>query len=161
MGFPHGPSPMTKGSLRLILGRWKRTASLQHVAHTAIMLGLLLLSACSDLALPNEEMPTAAADPSYFNVVAYYLKGVFKDQAYYDAFEISAFRWVHSLKGWSWLACVRFQDRGHPRLYSVFVRDGKVTDGRYAVQTDACDSQSYVLFDAMRTGRLGLQSPLY
>jgi len=66
---------------------------------------LLLLSACSDLALPNEEMPPAAADPSYFNVVAYYLKGLFKDQAYYDAFEVSAFRWVHSLKGWSWLAC--------------------------------------------------------
>ena len=152
---------MSEGSLPLILAKWKRTTSLQHVAHAAFLLALLLLSACSDLALPNEEMPPAAADPSYFNVVAYYLKGLFKDQAYYDAFEVSAFRWVHSLKGWSWLACVRFQDRGHPRLYSVFVKDGRVVDSRYAVQTDACDSQSYVLFDAMRTGRPGVQSPLY
>ena len=151
---------MTKGSLRQILGEWKGT-SLQHAAHAAVVLALLVLSGCSELALPSEEMPAAGADPSYVNIVAYYLKNVFKEQAYYDAFEISAFRWVHSLKGWSWLACVRFQDRGHPRLYSVFVRDGKVIDGRYAVQTDTCDTQTYVLFEAMRTGRAGIQSPLY
>lgn len=152
---------MTKGSPRLILGQRKRTATVWQVARAGLLLTLLLLSACGDLALPNDEMPTAGADPSYFNVVAYYLKNTLKDQAYYDAFEISAFRWVHSLKGWSWLTCVRFQDRGHPRTYAVFVRDGKVVDGRYAVQTDACDTQTYVLFEAMRTARPGIQSPLY
>ncbi len=152
---------MTKGSLRLILGQWKSTTTVLHVARAGLLLALLLLSGCSELALPNEEMPTAGADPSYLNVVAYYLKSVFKDQAYYDAFEISAFRWVHSLKGWSWLTCVRFQDRGHPRIYAVFVRDGRVVDGRYAVQTDACDTQTYVLFEAMRAVRPGIQSPLY
>ena len=67
--------------------------------------------------------------------------------------KISAFRWVHSLKGWGWLTCVRFQDRGHPQIYAVLVRDGKILDGHYAVQTDACDTQTYVMFDAMRAAR--------
>jgi len=85
-----------------------------------------------------------------------------KNQASYDAFEISPFRWVHSLKGWAWLTCVRFQDQGHPRVYSVFLKDGRVVDGRYAVVTDACDEQTYALFDAMRgAARPGIQSPLY
>jgi hypothetical protein len=160
--FAHIPRSMTKGSLRLILSEWKRATSLQHVTHAVLLLALFLSSGCSDLALQNEETPTAGADPSYSNVVAFYLKNVFKDQqAYYDAFEISAFRWVHSLKGWGWLTCVRFQDRGHPRIYAVLVRDGKVLDGHYAVQTDACDTQTYVMFDAMRAARPGIQSPLY
>lgn len=152
---------MTKGSLRLILGEWKRTTTVQQVARAGLLFALLLLSGCSDLALPNEATPPTNADPSYLNVVAYHLKSVFKDQAYYDAFEISPFRWVHSLKGWSWLACVRFQDRGHPRIYAVFVKDGQALYSRYAVQTDACDAETYVLFDAMRGGRPGIQSPLY
>jgi hypothetical protein len=150
---------MTKGSLRLILG-WKRT-TVQQVAHAGLLLVLLLLSGCSELALPNEAMPPAGPDPSYLNVVAYHLKSVFKDQSYFDAFEISGFRWVHALRGWTWLACVRFQDRGHPRIYAVFVRDGQVVDSHYAVQIDACETQTYVLFDAMRTARPGLQNPLY
>jgi len=64
--------------------------------------------------------------------------------------KISAFRWVHSLKGWGWLTCVRFQDRGHPQIYAVLVRDGKILDGHYAVQTHACDTQTlcYVRCDA-------------
>jgi hypothetical protein len=75
---------------------------------------------------------------------------LFKNQASYDAFEISPFRWVHSLKGWAWLTCVRFQDQGHPRVYAVFLKDGRIVDTRYAVVTDACDAQTYALFDAMR-----------
>jgi hypothetical protein len=134
---------MIKGSLRLILGEWKDTTSVQQAACAALLLALLLLPGCSELALPSEEMPAAGADPSYVNIVAHHLKTLFKNQASYDAFEISPFRWVHSLKGWAWLTCVRFQDQGHPRVYSVFLKDGRVVDGRYAVVTDACDEQSY------------------
>ena len=155
---------MIKGSLRLILGEWKATTSVQHAAYAALLLAPLLLPGCSELALPSEEMPAAGADPSYVNIVAHHLKILFKNQASYDAFEISPFRWVHSLKGWAWLTCVRFQDQGHPRVYSVFLKDGRVVDGRYAVVTDACDEQSYAMFDAMRgtaTARPGIQSPLY
>ena len=94
-------------------------------------------------------MPASGPDPGYNNLVANHLKAVFKDRAFYDAFEISAFRWVHSLKGWTWITCVRFQDHGHPRTYAVFIKDGKLVDSRYAVQTDACNTQTYVAFDAM------------
>jgi hypothetical protein len=53
------------------------------------------------------------------NLVANYLKNTFKNRASYDAFAISAFRWVHSFSGWAWMTCVRFEDNGHPRAYAV------------------------------------------
>jgi hypothetical protein len=146
----------------LILGDWREKTVVRHAACAALLLALLLLSGCSDLALTNEEMPTAGADPSYANLVAHYLKNLFKNQASYSAFEISPFRWVHSLKGWTWLTCVRFQDQGYQRVYAVFLKDGRVVDGRYAVVTDACNEQTYALFDEMKgAGRPGIQSPLY
>jgi hypothetical protein len=59
--------------------------------------------------------------------------------------------------GWSWITCVRFQDRGHSRTYALFLQSGKVIEGRYAVETDACGAQAYAPF-ALMTG--GLQ-PLH
>ena len=83
----------------------------------------------------------------------------------FEDFEISGLRWVHSLKGWSWLACVNFTDHGHVRSYALFIQDDAVIDGRYAVETDACGSQTYTPFD-MDTGTLGRptvprQPPIY
>jgi hypothetical protein len=106
-------------------------------------------------------MPGSGADPGYNNLVANHLKGLFKNRASYDAFAISAFRWVHSFKGWAWMTCVRFEDNGHPRAYAVFIKDGKVIDSRYAVQTDACNTQIYAAFDAMGPTRAGVLEPLY
>ena len=104
-------------------------------------------------------------DPGANALVANRLKAVFKDGASYQAFELAGLRWVHTLKGWSWLACVRFQDRGHQRFYAVFVKDSAVTDDRYAVETDACQTQSYVPFDlgigTMRPAAFGIQQPIY
>jgi hypothetical protein len=121
----------------------------------------LLLPACSDVALPSEDMPASGPDPGYNNLVANYVKNTFKNRASYDAFAISAFRWVHSFKGWAWMTCVRFEDNGHPRAYAVFIKDGKVIDSRYAVQTDACNTQTYAVFDAMGPTRAGILGPLY
>jgi hypothetical protein len=59
------------------------------------------------------------------------------------------------------MTCVHFGDNGHPRTYAVFIKDGKVNDGRYAVQTDACDTQTYAAFDAMGPTRAGVLEPLY
>jgi hypothetical protein len=128
---------------------------LWHAAGAALLLAFALLSGCSDLALPSEEVPASGADPGYNNLVANHLKAAFKDRAFYDAFEISAFRWVHSL------TCVRFEDHGHPRTYAVFVKDGKFVDRRYAVQTDACNTQAYAPFDAMGPTRAGVLEPLH
>ena len=100
-------------------------------------------------------MPASGPDPGYNNLIASHFKDIFKNRASYDAFAISTFRWVHSFKGWAWMTCVRFEDNGHPRTYSVFIKDGKIIDSRYAVQTDACNAQTYAAFDAMGLTRAG------
>jgi hypothetical protein len=53
-------------------------------------------------------MPMTGPDPSYQGEVATHLKQVLKNYSAYDSFEISDLRWVHSIKGWTWLTCVRF-----------------------------------------------------
>jgi hypothetical protein len=58
-------------------------------------------------------------------------------------------RWVHSVQGWTWLICVRFQDRGRTRTYALFLKRGTIINARYAVQTDECDMQAYALFERM------------
>jgi hypothetical protein len=72
---------------------------------------------------------------------------------------------VHSVGGWSWLTCVRFQDRGHRRTYAVFLREKGIIENRYAVQADGCDTASYVPFDLMtgaaKSPGTGALEPLY
>jgi hypothetical protein len=58
------------------------------------------------------------------------------------------------IRGWTWLACVHFRDHGHLRSYALFIQDNAVIDGRFAVETDACNSQTYTQFDLV-TGVLG------
>ena len=139
----------------------QRACSSWHGARAALLLMVALLPGCSDVALPSEEMPASGAYPWYNDLVANHLKKTFTNRASYDAFAISAFRWVHSLNGWAWMTCVRFEDNGHPRTYAVFIKDGKVIDGRYAVQTDACNTQTYAVFDAMGPTRAGVLGPVY
>jgi hypothetical protein len=107
------------------------------------------LAGCSGLAATNEEIPTIGPDPTYNKLVATYLNGIFKDRSAYEAFEISDYRWVHTIKGWNWLTCVRFQDHGHTRVYAVFLKETAVVNSRYAVLTDGCAAPAYVPFDLM------------
>jgi len=116
------------------------------------------LTACSGLASSNDEAQPPALDADFRRPVADYLKSAFKDYASYDSYEIAEPRWVHSLKGWSWLTCIRFQDHGRRRSYALFLQSGKIVDGRYPVATDGCDTQAYAPFDLMTGG--GLQ-PLH
>ena len=98
--------------------------------------------------------PPSGPDPTYRDVIAYCFKTTFKNYATYELFEISEPRWVSSIKGWIWLVCVRFVDRGHRRNYALLLNDSTVVDGHYAYQTDNCGSQAYVVFEQM--GGLGL-----
>lgn len=118
-----------------------------------LALTLVISAGCSDLARPSEAAPPAA-QPPYVSLAANYLRSVLKDRAFYEDFRISPLRWVDSIKGWSWLACVRFQDHGHPRSYAVFIQGSAVVDARYAVETDSCAAQSYTQFDLV-SGVLG------
>jgi hypothetical protein len=123
-------------------GTWLRDG-----ARATLLLPLVLLG-CTSVALTQTDAPTSAPNPAAFHkIVGDYLKRSFKDIATYDSFEISDPRWVHAVKGWSWLSCIRFQERDHVRTYAVFIQTDKVVDGRYAVTTDGCGEQTYAPFD--------------
>ena len=125
---------------------------------------LVALPGCSELALSNGATPPTM-EPPYALLSAKYLQGVLKDARAYDGFEIAHPRWVTTIKGWSWLACVRYHDHGHLRMYAIFIQDGEVSDAHYAVETDGCAAQTYTQFDLI-SGELGrptapMQPPLY
>ncbi len=139
-------------------------ASLQNAACAALLLALAVAAGCSSVT-GSDETPASAPDPAYNTLVANRVKGSFKDHASYDAYEISDYRWVHSVIGWSWLTCVRFQDHGHRRTYALFIKDNQIVDSRYAVGTDGCDTGSYSPFDlitgAAKPASAGGLEPLY
>jgi hypothetical protein len=110
------------------------------------------LSGCADLAAGNAEIAQAGPDPTSREVIGSYLKRTLKNYRTYDSYEISDPRWVHSMKGWLYLTCVRFRDQGHVRSYSIFMDGNKIVDDHFSVQTDSCDSQAYYPFDRMQTG---------
>jgi hypothetical protein len=138
---------------------------LQNAMRRAALLAMLAaLPGCSEIALSNSAAPPGA-QPPYVALAAKYLQAALKDVRSYDGFEISGLRWVNTIKGWNWLACVRFHDHGHLRIYAIFIQDDVVSDARYAVETDACEAQTYTQFDLI-SGELGrptapVQPPLY
>jgi hypothetical protein len=125
-------------------------------AFMAVLWLVVTAAGCSELAQSNQPMP--ATLPPYVQLAAAYLRAVFKDQVAYDRFEISSPRWVDSIKGWSWLTCMRFQDHGHVRSYTIFMQNDAVIDGRYSVETDACAVQAFTPFDVNK-GVLGPITP--
>jgi hypothetical protein len=123
-------------------GAWLRDGAL-----ATLLLPLALLG-CSGVALTQTDVPPSAPNPAAFHkIIADYLKRSFKEIATYESFEISDARWVRAVKGWSWLSCVRFQERSHVRTYAVFIQTDKVVDSRYAVTMDGCGEQTYAPFD--------------
>jgi hypothetical protein len=138
------------------------TGLFQNPAWAAFVLGLVL-SACSSLSLPQQDTPTSGPDPTYNDQVAKKIKETFTEYASYDAYEISDYRWVHSMKGWLWLTCVRYQDKGRKFTYALFLNQKEIVDNRFAVAADGCGSQTYMPFVQMGgkpTGSSGLD-PLY
>lgn len=165
------PAPRTSRWPAFVAGLWCRRRSrkarmwLRRTSgRAALALALILLPACSELARPSEAA-APPAPPPYVSLTANYLLSTLKDRASYTGFEISGLRWVDSMKGQAWLACVHFQDHGHLRSYAIFIQDNAVVDARYAVETDTCETQTYTPFDLV-TGQLGrptapVQQPLY
>jgi hypothetical protein len=131
---------------------WRRRAR-----RATLAVAFLVLPGCSELAQPSGVMPSGP-EPPYVSLVSRYLQSTLANRAIYEGFEISGLRWVHSIKGWSWLACVHFADHGHRRSYALFIAGDAVIDARFAVETDACDAQTYTPFD-VTTGTLGKPTP--
>jgi hypothetical protein len=124
------------------------------VWRTFLALMLLTSPGRTQIAQPSEAATPPPEQPAYAALAAKYFSETMADRLAFENFEISELRWVHGFKGWSWLACVHFVDRGHPRTYALFIQNDAVIDARYAVQTDSCGSQSYTPFDVV-TGVLG------
>jgi len=130
----------------LIPSAWQDAARAVRDAARAPWWMAFLLAGCSGIAVAPDAAPASSPDPSYNQLIVNHLQS-FKDYASYDAFEISDFRWVHSIKGWGWLVCVRFQDRGRVRSYALYIKEKAVVIGRYAVETDGCDGRDYSPFE--------------
>jgi hypothetical protein len=129
--------------------------SLANASRRALLaLIILALSGRVAIAQTSEAAAPPAEQPAYAALAAKYLSSTMADRTSFSNFEISGLRWVHALKGWSWLACIHFVDRGHLRTYALFIQNDDVIDGRYAVQSDSCGLQSYTPFDLV-TGVLG------
>jgi len=117
------------------------------------------------MAAPQPVTPAPSVDGNYGILIAAQLKTSFKNLSPANVTEISEPRWVQSNAGWTWLVCVRFEDRGHRRSYALFFVDHAISQARYAVQIDNCDSQAYSPFN-LETGDIGASAvggpgPLY
>lgn len=141
-----------------------RTAFGGIAGRCALALALVTLPCCGELAQTSEVTPPGP-EPPYVPLVASHLRTVLVNRSFYDGFEISGLRWVHSIGGWNWLTCVHFRDHGRLRTYALFLLHDTVVNARYAVETDTCESQTYTQFDLV-SGVIGrptapVQPPIY
>jgi hypothetical protein len=119
-------------------------------ARALAMLLALTLGACSVSGLLPDwtSVDVAGPEPAYRFVIANDLKTIVGDPAKAGTFEISGSRRMSSLKGASWLVCVRAQNFPLlPRYYAVFLQGEHVVDSRLSVLIDQCEMQSYRPFD--------------
>ena len=114
------------------------------------MLLVLTLGGCSISGLlPDWMAPDVAGpEPPYRFLIANALKSIVGDPAKAGVLAISGARRMDSLKGASWLVCVRAQQLPLlPRYYAVFFQGGQIVDNRLSVLIDQCEMQSYLPFD--------------
>jgi hypothetical protein len=128
----------------------------RHGRRLAGLLGAaLVLAQCSAVPLASASQPPPPAN--YAALVAGTLRGI-KGFSGFSDFQVSGLRWVHSAYGWTWLACVRFTDRGRQHFYAFFLDAGGVVSSRYDVRTDRCAAQPYAPLD-MATGSIAAPLP--
>lgn len=145
-------------------GRWRRlprpvranfaAACRRPMAALAAVMALfvlfIVLVGCSTVALENSAEP--ALPEGYAVQISEVLKSFNGSKNFTNA-EISDLRWVHISTGWNWLICVRYDDQGHRRIYSFFIKDKAIANFRADVVTDGCAARQYTPFD-MATGTI-------
>jgi hypothetical protein len=135
---------------------WRRVLANSRMRRSAALLAAAItLANCSSVPVDDPTQP--APPPNYGATVANALKK-FKDFSSYQNFQISGLRWVHAETGWSWLVCVRFDDRGLGRFYAFFLDSSGIVNARYDVRTDRCPAQQYLPFD-VTTATVGVPTP--
>jgi len=114
------------------------------------MLLVLTLGACA----MSEFLPDWLSDdvagpkPAYRFLIANKIKSIIGDPTQSGTLEISRPQRVNSLKGASWLSCIKVQKFPLlPRYYAVFIQSGRIVDSRLSVLIDQCELQSFEPFD--------------
>ena len=117
----------------------------------SILLTLTLsLGACSVSGLLPDWTSTdvAGPEPAYRFIIANALQPIVGDPAKAGTLEISGARRIDSLKGATWVVCIKAQRFAlPPQYYAVFFQGGRIVDSRLSVLIDQCELQSYTVFD--------------
>ncbi len=114
------------------------------------MLLVLTLGACSVSGLLPDwtSADTAGPQPAYRFIIANRLGDVVGAPSLAGALEISGVRRIDSLKGASWVTCIKVQKFPlPPRYYAVFIQRDQLVDSRLSVVIDQCELQSFTPFD--------------
>jgi hypothetical protein len=135
---------------------WRRIRANWLPQTAALLAAVIVLAACASV--PVENSTESSPPANYGKAIAEALRK-FKDFSTYRNFQISGLRWVHASTGWSWLVCVRYDDRGPARFYAFFLDDHAIVNARYDVRIDQCPAQQYVPFD-VTTGTVGAPTPV-
>src|SRR5262245_52809718 len=85
-------------------------------------------------------------EPPYRKLVAGGIVSILGDPSRAAPMQISGLRRVDTVKGPSWLACLRANANTQPRSYAVFIQDERIVESRIAVMIDRCDEQVYQPF---------------
>jgi hypothetical protein len=132
------------GVKNLPIGRHRRPASRSAFA-AVLATALAALTACT--AIPPALDDPAEPEPDYGRIVAQNVNATFANAHKLSRVEISGLRRVFYTRGWSWIACLRFEADNHLRTHAFFIQGNRVIESRYAVQSDECGAQQYAPFD--------------
>jgi hypothetical protein len=115
------------------------------------LLLFLALGGCSISGLLPDWTSEDAAGPlpaDYRFAIANRVADIVGKSVAADALEISGPRRIDSLKGASWVACIKVnQFPLLPRHYAVFFQRNQIVDSRLSVLVDQCELQSFEPFD--------------
>jgi hypothetical protein len=113
------------------------------------ILSILSLSACSISGLLPDwsSADVAGPEPAYRFMIANRIKDIVGDPSSAGALEISNPWRVDSLKGASWLVCIKSQKFPLPRYHAVFFQRDQIIDSRLSVLIDRCELQTFSPFD--------------
>ena len=114
---------------------------------------LLALGGCSMSELLPRLTPEdiAGPEPQYRFLIAGRIKSIVGDPAGL-LMQISTVRRADSLKGASWLACIKVQPfaLALPHYYAVYIQQQRIVESRLSVLLDQCEIQTYTPFDWAR-----------
>jgi hypothetical protein len=120
------------------------------LARALSLIMAMSLGACSVSGLLPDwtSADVAGPEPAYRFLIASKIDALIGNPANAGTLEISGVRRINSLKGASWVACIKMQKFPLPPTYrAILFQGGLIVDSRLSVLIDQCEIQSYRPFD--------------